>query len=820
MVNGTGGVLRRARRAARAGRARARRGRRDRAHRRADPRAARSPPRPVVADGRRPPPRRLAAPRRDPAARDRRPVRHDPAVRRPADPARGVRRRAARPRRSCGGRSPRGWNLLVSGGTSSGKTTLLNALSAAIDPARADHHDRGDRRAAARAAARRPARSAARRTPKAPARCRCGTSSAPRCACGPTAIVVGEVRGAEALDLLQALNTGHDGSLSTVHANRPLDALRRLATLALLRRGRRCRSRRSPSRCAPPSTSSCRSTRGADGARRIVAIAEVLTSAGVVWDPAAVHRGGGRARAGRCREPPTRRRMRRASERDGSRDRGRGDGARRARRRSGSPSRRAARPSLDRVRRLRPRRRLPTPAVRCGTGWQPRSPGPTSISTPDDAVRLWLLAVVVAAGLGAALSPVAAIPFALGGARRRSGRAVVGSAAAATVASRRRCRARSTGCRPGLRAGSTVGESLQRARRRPRAARTDLRRLDARRSLGVGLGDALRAVGAGAAAARGAGRDGRAGARGRASGARARSRSKGSASRCGRGTSTIREAQRALGPGPGLGDRRGRRAARLPRRSRASPTPARSTSCSPPTPVGRASSSASCSKGSAALWMRALLRGELVTARACSRSAVGSCSARCRSCVAARRATARLGPASSRPGRTRPTPGAPCCPRSRAPVRRCSARPAPARTASPPASRGRHAPRAPAGPRPAPGRGQRRVHAVPGGRARRAVGPAATGDAFGVGARRDPGRELARATRSSALAAERRRSTPVTDVLARQRPARRAGRRPRSPGSRTRSGPISGGAPRLGPARCRSSSSSLSSSSCCRPSVC
>ena len=49
----------------------------------------------------------------------------------------------------------------------------------------------------------------------------------------PDRIVVGEVRGGEALDLLQALNTGHEGALSTVHANGPVDALRRLATLAL-----------------------------------------------------------------------------------------------------------------------------------------------------------------------------------------------------------------------------------------------------------------------------------------------------------------------------------------------------------------------------------------------------------------------------------------------------------------------------------------------------------------------------------------------------------------------------------------------------------
>ncbi len=50
----------------------------------------------------------------------------------------------------------------------------------------------------------------------------------------PDRIVVGEVRGPEALDMLQALNTGHDGSLTTVHANSPADALRRIETLALM----------------------------------------------------------------------------------------------------------------------------------------------------------------------------------------------------------------------------------------------------------------------------------------------------------------------------------------------------------------------------------------------------------------------------------------------------------------------------------------------------------------------------------------------------------------------------------------------------------
>ena len=50
----------------------------------------------------------------------------------------------------------------------------------------------------------------------------------------PDRIVVGEIRGGEALDMLQAMNTGHDGSLSTCHANSPADALRRVETLVLM----------------------------------------------------------------------------------------------------------------------------------------------------------------------------------------------------------------------------------------------------------------------------------------------------------------------------------------------------------------------------------------------------------------------------------------------------------------------------------------------------------------------------------------------------------------------------------------------------------
>src|SRR6185312_872932 len=50
----------------------------------------------------------------------------------------------------------------------------------------------------------------------------------------PDRIIVGEVRGAETLDMLQAMNTGHEGSLTTIHANTPRDALNRLETLVLM----------------------------------------------------------------------------------------------------------------------------------------------------------------------------------------------------------------------------------------------------------------------------------------------------------------------------------------------------------------------------------------------------------------------------------------------------------------------------------------------------------------------------------------------------------------------------------------------------------
>lgn len=124
-------------------------------------------------------------------------------------------------------------NIVVSGGTGSGKTTLLNALSNAIPegerivtiedaaelrlshdhlvslearPANQEHRGRVSIRDLVRNALR----------------------------MRPDRIVVGECRGAEALDMLTAMNTGHEGSLTTLHANSPRDALRRLETMVLM----------------------------------------------------------------------------------------------------------------------------------------------------------------------------------------------------------------------------------------------------------------------------------------------------------------------------------------------------------------------------------------------------------------------------------------------------------------------------------------------------------------------------------------------------------------------------------------------------------
>jgi pilus assembly protein CpaF len=124
-------------------------------------------------------------------------------------------------------------NILVSGGTGSGKTTLLNALSAAV-PDRdriVTIEDAAELRLVQQHVLRLEAR------PKniegeGEITIRDLVRNALRMR--PDRIIGGEVRGAEALDMLQAMNTGHEGSLSTVHANSPRDALNRLETMVLM----------------------------------------------------------------------------------------------------------------------------------------------------------------------------------------------------------------------------------------------------------------------------------------------------------------------------------------------------------------------------------------------------------------------------------------------------------------------------------------------------------------------------------------------------------------------------------------------------------
>jgi len=163
-------------------------------------------------------------------------------------------------------------NLLVAGGTASGKTTLLNVLSAFIPPHERiitiedsaelqmfqEHVVRMETRQAnvegkGRYSIRQLVQNALRQR--------------------PDRILVGEVRGAEALDMLQAMNTGHDGSLTTIHANSPQDAMKRLEGLVLEAVDMPVRAIREQVVTALDLI--VHLTRFADGRRQVTAISEV-----------------------------------------------------------------------------------------------------------------------------------------------------------------------------------------------------------------------------------------------------------------------------------------------------------------------------------------------------------------------------------------------------------------------------------------------------------------------------------------------------------------------------------------------------------------
>jgi len=165
-------------------------------------------------------------------------------------------------------------NILVSGGTGTGKTTMLNALSAAVperdrivtieDAAELQLKQQHTLRLESRPkniegegeiTIRDLVRNALRMR--------------------PDRIIVGEVRGAEALDMLQAMNTGHDGSLSTVHSNSPRDGLHRIETMVMMA-GYDLPLRAIRQHIAAALDLLVHIDRMEDGSRRVVAVTEVL----------------------------------------------------------------------------------------------------------------------------------------------------------------------------------------------------------------------------------------------------------------------------------------------------------------------------------------------------------------------------------------------------------------------------------------------------------------------------------------------------------------------------------------------------------------
>jgi pilus assembly protein CpaF len=164
-------------------------------------------------------------------------------------------------------------NVLVSGGTGTGKTTLLNVLSSFIPE--------GERVVTIEDAVELQLRQhhvvrLESRPPNLEGRGEVSIRDLVRNALRmrPDRIIVGEVRGGEALDMLQAMNTGHEGSLSTVHANSPRDALVRLETMVLMA------GMELPQRAIREQVSSAvdlvvQLTRLRDGTRRVTAVSEV-----------------------------------------------------------------------------------------------------------------------------------------------------------------------------------------------------------------------------------------------------------------------------------------------------------------------------------------------------------------------------------------------------------------------------------------------------------------------------------------------------------------------------------------------------------------
>jgi pilus assembly protein CpaF len=173
-----------------------------------------------------------------------------------------------------------GLNVLVSGGTGTGKTTLLNVLSSFVpsDERIVTIEDAVELQLRQEHVIRLEAR-----PPNIEGRGEITIRDLVRNALRmrPDRIIVGEVRGAEALDMLQAMNTGHDGSLSTIHANGPRDALARVETMVLMA-GFDLPTRAIREQVASALNLIVHVQRFRDGSRRITHVTEVVGMEGEV----------------------------------------------------------------------------------------------------------------------------------------------------------------------------------------------------------------------------------------------------------------------------------------------------------------------------------------------------------------------------------------------------------------------------------------------------------------------------------------------------------------------------------------------------------
>jgi pilus assembly protein CpaF len=164
-------------------------------------------------------------------------------------------------------------NIIISGGTGAGKTTLLNALSAFIpaDERIVTIEDSAELQMQQPHVVR-----LETRPPNIEGRGEVTQRDLVRntLRMRPDRIVIGEVRGGEAIDMLQAMNTGHDGSLTTIHANTTRDALARLETMVQMT-GMRLSDRAMRQQIASAVNLVIQVARLTDGTRRIISISEI-----------------------------------------------------------------------------------------------------------------------------------------------------------------------------------------------------------------------------------------------------------------------------------------------------------------------------------------------------------------------------------------------------------------------------------------------------------------------------------------------------------------------------------------------------------------